>query len=38
MDGEDPNLQQAAKKVKVELKERKEKKHKVDEDEIQKMQ
>ncbi|XP_005142215.2 transcription initiation factor TFIID subunit 11 [Melopsittacus undulatus] len=38
-DGEDPSLQQAAaKKVKLELKERKEKKHKVDEDEIQKMQ
>ncbi|XP_030321233.1 transcription initiation factor TFIID subunit 11 [Calypte anna] len=39
LDGEDPNLQpSAAKKVKLELKERKEKKHKVDEDEIQKMQ
>ncbi|XP_054659636.1 transcription initiation factor TFIID subunit 11 isoform X2 [Grus americana] len=39
VDGEDPNLQpSAAKKVKLELKERKEKKHKVDEDEIQKMQ
>ncbi|XP_067166885.1 transcription initiation factor TFIID subunit 11 isoform X1 [Apteryx mantelli] len=39
MDGEDPSLQPcAAKKVKLELKERKEKKHKVDEDEIQKMQ
>ncbi|KAK4809140.1 hypothetical protein QYF61_004076 [Mycteria americana] len=38
-DGEDPSLQpSAAKKVKLELKERKEKKHKVDEDEIQKMQ
>ncbi|KAM6040962.1 transcription initiation factor TFIID subunit 11 [Theristicus caerulescens] len=38
-DGEDPGLQpSAAKKVKLELKERKEKKHKVDEDEIQKMQ
>ncbi|NXS76501.1 TAF11 factor, partial [Pandion haliaetus] len=39
VDGEDPSLQpSAAKKVKLELKERKEKKHKVDEDEIQKMQ
>ncbi|PKU32157.1 transcription initiation factor tfiid subunit 11 [Limosa lapponica baueri] len=39
MDGEDPSLQpSAAKKVKLELKERKEKKQKVDEDEIQKMQ
>ncbi|KAM6108380.1 transcription initiation factor TFIID subunit 11 [Pterocles gutturalis] len=39
VDGEDPNLQPAAaKKVKLELKERKEKKQKVDEDEIQKMQ
>ncbi|XP_068275528.1 transcription initiation factor TFIID subunit 11 [Nyctibius grandis] len=39
VDGEDPSLQAcAAKKVKLELKERKEKKHKVDEDEIQKMQ
>ncbi|XP_032865454.2 transcription initiation factor TFIID subunit 11 [Tyto alba] len=39
VDGEDPGLQpSAAKKVKLELKERKEKKHKVDEDEIQKMQ
>ncbi|KQK75260.1 transcription initiation factor TFIID subunit 11 [Amazona aestiva] len=39
LDGEDPSLQpSAAKKVKLELKERKEKKHKVDEDEIQKMQ
>ncbi|XP_025908883.1 transcription initiation factor TFIID subunit 11 [Nothoprocta perdicaria] len=37
-DAEDPALQPAAKKVKLELKERKEKKHKVDEDEIQKMQ
>ncbi|XP_074972091.1 transcription initiation factor TFIID subunit 11 [Phalacrocorax aristotelis] len=38
-DGEDPGLlPSAAKKVKLELKERKEKKHKVDEDEIQKMQ
>ncbi|XP_075298807.1 transcription initiation factor TFIID subunit 11 [Opisthocomus hoazin] len=38
-DGEEPGLQPcAAKKVKLELKERKEKKHKVDEDEIQKMQ
>ncbi|KAM6310995.1 transcription initiation factor TFIID subunit 11 [Podargus strigoides] len=38
-DGEDPSGQPcAAKKVKLELKERKEKKHKVDEDEIQKMQ
>ncbi|XP_074019559.1 transcription initiation factor TFIID subunit 11 [Numenius arquata] len=39
VDGEDPSLQpSAAKKVKLELKERKEKKQKVDEDEIQKMQ
>ncbi|XP_010177349.1 PREDICTED: transcription initiation factor TFIID subunit 11, partial [Mesitornis unicolor] len=39
VDGEDPSLQpSAAKKIKLELKERKEKKHKVDEDEIQKMQ
>uniref|UniRef100_A0A8C9L3Q4 TAFII28-like protein domain-containing protein n=1 Tax=Pavo cristatus TaxID=9049 RepID=A0A8C9L3Q4_PAVCR len=39
LDGEDLSLQpSAAKKVKLELKERKEKKHKVDEDEIQKMQ
>ncbi|NXT93172.1 TAF11 factor, partial [Anhinga rufa] len=39
VDGEDPGLlPSAAKKVKLELKERKEKKHKVDEDEIQKMQ
>ncbi|KAM9217221.1 transcription initiation factor TFIID subunit 11 [Leptosomus discolor] len=39
VDGEEPGLQaSAAKKVKLELKERKEKKHKVDEDEIQKMQ
>ncbi|XP_051495257.1 transcription initiation factor TFIID subunit 11 [Apus apus] len=39
VDGEDPSLQpSAAKKVKLELKERKEKKPKVDEDEIQKMQ
>ncbi|XP_039421183.1 transcription initiation factor TFIID subunit 11 isoform X2 [Corvus cornix cornix] len=38
-DAEDPGLQQcAARKVKLELKERKEKKQKVDEDEIQKMQ
>ncbi|XP_065505373.1 transcription initiation factor TFIID subunit 11 [Caloenas nicobarica] len=38
-DGEEPGLQPcAAKKVKLELKERKEKKQKVDEDEIQKMQ
>uniref|UniRef100_A0A8C8AM15 TAFII28-like protein domain-containing protein n=1 Tax=Otus sunia TaxID=257818 RepID=A0A8C8AM15_9STRI len=38
VDGEDPSLQpSAAKKVKLELKERKEKKHKVDEDEIQKI-
>ncbi|XP_065710632.1 transcription initiation factor TFIID subunit 11 [Patagioenas fasciata] len=38
-DGEEPALQPcAAKKVKLELKERKEKKQKVDEDEIQKMQ
>lgn len=39
VDGEDPGLQAcAARKVKLELKERKEKKQKVDEDEIQKMQ
>ncbi|XP_065596402.1 transcription initiation factor TFIID subunit 11 isoform X2 [Cyrtonyx montezumae] len=39
MDGEESSMQpSAAKKVKLELKERKEKKHKVDEDEIQKMQ
>ncbi|KAM6398935.1 transcription initiation factor TFIID subunit 11 [Rhynochetos jubatus] len=39
VDGEDASLQPSAgKKVKLELKERKEKKHKVDEDEIQKMQ
>ncbi|XP_042689510.1 transcription initiation factor TFIID subunit 11 [Centrocercus urophasianus] len=39
LDGEDLSLQpSAAKKVKLELKERKERKHKVDEDEIQKMQ
>ncbi|XP_068015937.1 transcription initiation factor TFIID subunit 11 [Melanerpes formicivorus] len=39
VDGDDPSLQpSAAKKVKLELKERKEKKQKVDEDEIQKMQ
>ncbi|XP_053943542.1 transcription initiation factor TFIID subunit 11 [Cuculus canorus] len=38
VDGEDPSLQSAAKRVKLELKERKEKKQKVDEDEIQKMQ
>uniref|UniRef100_A0A8C0US73 TATA-box binding protein associated factor 11 n=1 Tax=Cyanistes caeruleus TaxID=156563 RepID=A0A8C0US73_CYACU len=38
-DAEDPGLQAcAARKVKLELKERKEKKQKVDEDEIQKMQ
>ncbi|KAM8795906.1 transcription initiation factor TFIID subunit 11 [Eudromia elegans] len=37
-DAEDLALQPAAKKVKLELKERKEKKPKVDEDEIQKMQ
>ncbi|XP_027515652.1 transcription initiation factor TFIID subunit 11 isoform X1 [Corapipo altera] len=38
-DGDEPGLQpSAARKVKLELKERKEKKQKVDEDEIQKMQ
>lgn len=38
-DAEEPGLQAcAARKVKLELKERKEKKQKVDEDEIQKMQ
>lgn len=38
-DLEEPGLQAgAARKVKLELKERKEKKQKVDEDEIQKMQ
>lgn len=38
-DTEESTLQAcAAKKIKIEIKEKKEKKHKVDEDEIQKMQ
>ncbi|XP_059573423.1 transcription initiation factor TFIID subunit 11 isoform X3 [Alligator mississippiensis] len=37
-DAEDPSLQAAAKKMKLEMKEKKDKKQKVDEDEIQKMQ
>ncbi|XP_059573422.1 transcription initiation factor TFIID subunit 11 isoform X2 [Alligator mississippiensis] len=36
-DAEDPSLQAAAKKMKLEMKEKKDKKQKVDEDEIQKM-